>query len=101
MLRSIEDQNISVNNLNLARNMDSGKWIITSDHDDSMTAFVEHSDGLDLASSFRGHWRTKKPAKFRSASTSSRFRSLIVAWSQLGSVEDTCMQEPEHELRFG
>ena len=46
VLRGIQDENITINDLDLAGDVDSGKRVISGDHDDTVAALVEHLDGL-------------------------------------------------------
>ena len=46
VLGGIQNENITVNDLDLTGDVDSSKRVISSDHDDTVAALVEHLDGL-------------------------------------------------------
>jgi hypothetical protein len=47
VLGSVQDQTFTVNNLDLASDVDSGKRVVASDHHNTVAALVQHADGLD------------------------------------------------------
>ncbi|CAI6099130.1 unnamed protein product [Clonostachys chloroleuca] len=46
VLRSVENKDITINNLNFAGDVDGGQRVISCDHDNTMAALVEHLNSL-------------------------------------------------------